>query len=436
MLVPAAIENVIHGGTAPLVRAKLVAEAANGPTTPEGDRILGERGIPVIPDVYLNAGGVVVSYFEWARNLSHMRFGLLEKRLEIANTNALLNAAETLSGRRLSPEMRQNLVTQSDEKELVVSGLEEKMTRAYDEIREARVRLPECGTLRNAAYVVALEKIRRSAGDAYEETGASRRSSLRFGRNTLGPVLPSSLARLSRAPHRPRRSRQPPTTRGQSDAAQFSRWGLLPRAPCQPGASPLFSALTSLCPNVARNHRGALGMTLANQLTVLRLLLAPVVVICILYGRFGLALSALLVAGLTDMIDGPLARRLGENSDLGALLDPLADKVLIVSAVVTLAAPIEAVSVRIPAWVAILVLSRDATILFVAGAYNVAVQRRKFTPSRLGKAATVINVVGILWFLVANLFQLDSVVTPLLLAAMVTLTAITSLQYLWRVRML
>ena len=173
-------------------------------------------------------------------------------------------------------------------------------------------------------------------------------------------------------------------------------------------------------------------MTLANQLTVLRLLLAPVVVICILYGRFGLALSALLVAGLTDMIDGPLARRLGENSDLGAFLD----KVLIVSAVVTLAAPIEAVSVRIPAWVAILVLSRDATILFVAGAYNVAVQRRKFTPSRLGKAATVINVVGILWFLVANLFQLDSVVTPLLLAAMVTLTAITSLQYLWRVRLL
>ena len=177
-------------------------------------------------------------------------------------------------------------------------------------------------------------------------------------------------------------------------------------------------------------------MTLANQLTVLRLLLAPVVVICILYGRFGLALSALLLAGLTDMMDGALARRFGENSDLGALLDPLADKVLIVSAVVTLAAPIEAVSVRIPAWVAILVLSRDATILFVAGAYNLAVERRNFTPSRLGKAATVINVVGILWFLVANLLEVDSVVTPLLLAAMVALTAVTSLQYLWRVRFL
>ena len=177
-------------------------------------------------------------------------------------------------------------------------------------------------------------------------------------------------------------------------------------------------------------------MTIANQLTVLRLLLAPVVVICILYGRFELALGALVLAGITDMMDGALARRFGENSDLGALLDPLADKVLIVSAVVTLAAPIEAVSVRIPAWVAILVLSRDATILFVAGAYNLAVQRRNFAPSRLGKAATVINVVGILWFLVANLLGLDSIVTPLLLAAMVTLTVITSLQYLWRVRLL
>lgn len=177
-------------------------------------------------------------------------------------------------------------------------------------------------------------------------------------------------------------------------------------------------------------------MTLANQLTVLRLLLAPVVVICILYGRFGLALGALLLAGVTDMMDGALARRLGENSDLGALLDPLADKVLIVSAVVTLAAPIEAVTVRIPAWVAIMVLSRDATILVVAGAYSLAVERRSFAPSRLGKAATVINVVGILWFLLANLFEVDSVVTQLLLAAMVILTGITSLQYLWRVRVL
>ncbi len=167
VLIPAAVENVIDARTAPRVRAKLVAEAANGPTTPAGDRVLRERGIPVIPDVYLNAGGVIVSYFEWARNLSHMRFGLLEKRLEIANTNALLNAAETLAGKRLSPEARAGLVTQSDEKELVVSGLEEKMTLAWDQIREARERLGKGHSLRVAAFVVALEKIRRS----YEELG-------------------------------------------------------------------------------------------------------------------------------------------------------------------------------------------------------------------------------------------------------------------------
>ncbi len=166
VLIPAAIENVINAETAPLVEAKLVAEAANGPTTPAGDRILRERRIPVIPDVYLNAGGVVVSYFEWARNLSHMRFGLLEKRLEIANANALLTAAELLAGKQLSPEIRTGLVTQSDEKELVVSGLEEKMTLAYDEIRDASRRFG-MADLRIAAYVVALEKIRRS----YEELG-------------------------------------------------------------------------------------------------------------------------------------------------------------------------------------------------------------------------------------------------------------------------
>ncbi len=167
VLIPAAVENVINSRTAPGVQARLVAEAANGPTTPEGSRILAERGIPVIPDVYLNAGGVVVSYFEWARNLSHMRFGLLEKRLEKANTDALLRAAETLAGRELGERDRRNLLIRSDERELVVSGLEEKMFRAYDEIREARTRLPKSADLRQAAFLVAVGKIRRS----YEELG-------------------------------------------------------------------------------------------------------------------------------------------------------------------------------------------------------------------------------------------------------------------------
>ena len=177
-------------------------------------------------------------------------------------------------------------------------------------------------------------------------------------------------------------------------------------------------------------------MTLANQLTVMRLLLAPVVVICIMYARFGWAIAALLLAGLTDAVDGAVARRRQEDSQLGALLDPLADKVLIVSAVAMLAAPVEGLTVRIPAWAAILILARDATILLVATAYNIGVERRHFRPSRLGKWATAANVTGILWILLANHLQLTSPVTPAILGVMVALTVVTSIQYLWRARSL
>lgn len=177
-------------------------------------------------------------------------------------------------------------------------------------------------------------------------------------------------------------------------------------------------------------------MTLANQLTVLRLLLAPVVVTCIVYAEFWWAIASLLGAGLTDAVDGAIARRRQEAGELGALLDPLADKILIASAVVALAVPVEGLTVRIPAWVAILVLARDATILIVATAYNLAVRRRQFPPSRLGKATTAVHVVGILWILAMNALALDHFLTEALLAAMVALTALTSLQYLWRARSL
>lgn len=175
-------------------------------------------------------------------------------------------------------------------------------------------------------------------------------------------------------------------------------------------------------------------MTLANQLTLLRLLLAPAVVVSILYGRFGWALTTLAAAGLTDLLDGVIARRRREHSRLGALLDPLADKVLIASAVVVLAAPIEELTVRIPAWIAILVLARDATIVLVAAAYNLAVERREFLPSRLGKWTTATSVVAIVWIVFANLLRLEHWATTVLLAAMVALTVVTSVQYLWRVR--
>jgi len=162
ILIPAALENQITRENAPRVKAKIVAEAANGPTTVEAEEILLERGIYIIPDVYLNAGGVVVSYFEWGKNLSHMRYGLLQKRLEEAKTASLLTASEELTGRRLSSELRKKLSVPPDEEALVNSGLEEKMTVAYEEIRDVFLTRDKVKDMRTAAYVVAIEKVARS----------------------------------------------------------------------------------------------------------------------------------------------------------------------------------------------------------------------------------------------------------------------------------
>ena len=162
VLVPAALENQITLENADRVEAKVVAEAANGPTTIGAEEVLQRRGIPLIPDIYLNAGGVVVSYFEWGKNISHMRYGLMEKRLEVNNTQSLLAAAERLSGRQLSKEHRESLFVIPDEGHLVVSGLEDKMIEAYDEIRSAVRMRNGVPDLRTAAYVVALQKIARS----------------------------------------------------------------------------------------------------------------------------------------------------------------------------------------------------------------------------------------------------------------------------------
>jgi glutamate dehydrogenase (NAD(P)+) len=167
ILIPAALENQITRENAPRIQAKLVAEAANGPTTVEAEQILLERGIHLIPDVYLNAGGVVVSYFEWGKNLSHMRYGLLQKRLEAAKTASLLAAAEELAGRHLSESLRKKLSVPPDEEALVNSGLEEKMTGAYEEIREIYLTRKQVKDMRTAAYVVAIEKVAR----AYMELG-------------------------------------------------------------------------------------------------------------------------------------------------------------------------------------------------------------------------------------------------------------------------
>ena len=159
ILIPAALENQITRENAPRIKAKIVAEAANGPTTPEADEILKAKGIWVIPDLYLNAGGVTISYFEWLKNLSHVRFGQLERRFEENRDRNLLKAMESVSGQRFSTTERDQLAHGATEEDLVDAALEETMVTAYDEIRRESKALGEAADLRTAAMVLAIHKV-------------------------------------------------------------------------------------------------------------------------------------------------------------------------------------------------------------------------------------------------------------------------------------
>jgi glutamate dehydrogenase (NAD(P)+) len=158
ILVPAALESQITKENAPRIKAKIVGEGANGPTTPEAEDILEKNGIMVLPDMFLNAGGVTVSYFEWLKNLQHVRMGRMAKRFEEESTTRLLAAIEEKAKINLTPMERQLLVKGPDEVDLVNSGLEDTMIQAYNEIREIRKRV-DCPNLRTAALVSAIDKI-------------------------------------------------------------------------------------------------------------------------------------------------------------------------------------------------------------------------------------------------------------------------------------
>lgn len=159
ILIPAALERVITEENAPRINAKIIGEAANGPVTAEAEKILNARGIMVIPDAYLNAGGVTVSYFEWLKNLSHVRFGRMSKRYQEATNKRLIDIVEKAVGKSVSMEERQLISRGADEIDLVNSGLEEIMYNAYDNIRGIRMRNPRIEDLRTAAMVDAINKI-------------------------------------------------------------------------------------------------------------------------------------------------------------------------------------------------------------------------------------------------------------------------------------
>ncbi|GIV53667.1 MAG: glutamate dehydrogenase [Candidatus Kapaibacterium sp.] len=167
ILVPAALESQIHIGNAEHIQAKIIAEGANGPTTSYAEEILTKRGIFVIPDMYLNAGGVIVSYFEWLKNLSHVRFGLMDKRFEEQMNSRIIATIEQLTGRALGDSERRLIIRGPEEEDLVNSGLEETMVSAYHEIMEVWRQNPKVKEMRTAAFISAINKI----AQAYSSLG-------------------------------------------------------------------------------------------------------------------------------------------------------------------------------------------------------------------------------------------------------------------------
>ncbi|MEM8964494.1 MAG: Glu/Leu/Phe/Val dehydrogenase [Acidobacteriota bacterium] len=165
ILVPAALENQIGADNVDRIRAKIIAEAANGPVTADASEQLAERGVMVIPDSYLNAGGVVVSYFEWVKNLAHVRYGRLQKRWQGQAYRDLLSEVQKATGHEFPPDVMRTFLNGPDEQDLVFSGLEETMVAAYQEIRERKARLADACDLRTAAFVVAIDKIVASYSD-------------------------------------------------------------------------------------------------------------------------------------------------------------------------------------------------------------------------------------------------------------------------------
>lgn len=158
VLIPAALEDQIHADNADLVRAKIVTEAANGPVSADAEQILLDKNILIIPDLFANAGGVTVSYFEWLKNLEHVRFGRIDKRFNENTYLNLVNLIERLTGEKVDVVEKMSLTRGGDEADLISSGLEETMITAYNSIR-AEMKKSNIPDLRTAAFVVSLNKV-------------------------------------------------------------------------------------------------------------------------------------------------------------------------------------------------------------------------------------------------------------------------------------
>lgn len=159
ILVPAAIEAQITRENAERIQTKIIFEAANGPVTYAADEILNKRGITIIPDVYVNAGGVTVSYFEWIRNLSHIRFGRMQRRYDELRSSQYAALLEEMTGTRIADHHKDKIIRGADEIDLVRSGLDDTMRQAYQQIREVLNRNEKVKDYRTASFVISIEKI-------------------------------------------------------------------------------------------------------------------------------------------------------------------------------------------------------------------------------------------------------------------------------------
>ncbi|HAH67152.1 MAG TPA: glutamate dehydrogenase [Gammaproteobacteria bacterium] len=167
ILIPAATEGVIHRGNAGKIKARLIVEGGNGPVTSDADKILRKNGVTVIPDFYANSGGVIVSYFEWVKNLSKMRYGLMQERDQEKRQSNLVAALEKMTSNSFPSEMKDEFVKGASEIDLVRSGLEEKMKEGYHAIHETFHSDRKIKSFRMAAMVIAVKKV----AEAYKYLG-------------------------------------------------------------------------------------------------------------------------------------------------------------------------------------------------------------------------------------------------------------------------
>ncbi|MFS8114963.1 Glu/Leu/Phe/Val dehydrogenase [Rhizobium jaguaris] len=167
ILIPAAMENAITLENADRIRAKLVAEAANGPISFQAEKVLLKNGVIILPDLFVNAGGVIVSYFEWVKNLTDIPFGLMERRRRERRNAQITSALESMTGKEFPEDMREEFLEGGQEIDLVRSGLDDVMRGAYHRMASVLSELPEIRDFRTAAYYIALKGI----GDAYKAIG-------------------------------------------------------------------------------------------------------------------------------------------------------------------------------------------------------------------------------------------------------------------------